>query len=97
MKDTATTSQPVIEARGLGLSLPLDTFWFQQVGSRISARFLPEVGDDPDTWQFVQTRPTDFHVIAVAARRTHLDLPELRVRLRRAPLPLPFDLEQIPW
>lgn len=86
-----TLKEAYLKARGLGLSLPLDTFWFRIEQSRIVASFLPAISDDPATWQFVQTRPTKFHVMAVAARRPERGLPDLQVRLRRAPSPLYLD------
>jgi 4'-phosphopantetheinyl transferase len=65
-----TLKESYIKARGMGLSLPLDRFSFHLAGGcpvRIS--FDSRLGDEPDSWQFAQFRPTSRHVIAVAIRR----------------------------
>ena len=58
-----------IKARGLGLVIPLDRFWFT-----IQANQQPRVEIDPlldrgDAWLFAQLRPTPQHLAAVCVRR----------------------------
>ena len=58
-----------IKARGLGLVIPLDRFWFT-----IQANQQPRVEIEPlldrgDAWLFGQLRPTLQHLVAVCVRR----------------------------
>jgi len=61
-----TLKEAYIKATGRGLSCPLDSFAFAL--DPIGISFRAEVDDDPSDWQFVQSRPTSRHFMALALR-----------------------------
>ena len=62
-----TLKEAYIKARGMGLSLPLDGFWFDLDGSSPRIHFTEKCPDDPRRWHFGQYTPTAEHTVAVAA------------------------------
>jgi 4'-phosphopantetheinyl transferase len=69
-----TMKEAYAKARGLGLSLPLETIGFALHPPRLVA------GDDPSSWQVESTAPTALHRAAVSVRRA--DAEPLRVVTR---------------
>jgi 4'-phosphopantetheinyl transferase len=68
-----TLKEAYIKARGMGLSIPLDKFWFLldgEVSASPAARLVlaPEMDDDASGWSFAQLQPTDRYLLAVARR-----------------------------
>ncbi len=68
-----TLKEAYIKARGMGLSIPLDKFWFLLDGEAPAsspARLVlaPDMDDDASGWSFAQLQPTDRHLLAVARR-----------------------------
>jgi 4'-phosphopantetheinyl transferase len=61
-----TLKEAYIKARGLGLSLPLQQFWFHLGEGRPRIEMSPELGDDPARWQFAQQSLLDDFLLAVA-------------------------------
>jgi 4'-phosphopantetheinyl transferase len=66
-----TLKEAYIKARGMGLSLPLDSFWFDLGGPSPLLHVTDRCGDQPERWRFYQYAPTLKHrmAIAVAAPR----------------------------
>ncbi len=60
-----TLKESYIKARGLGLALPLDAFWFS-LEPEIRIAFAPSLPDLAERWRFVQRRATARHWLAVA-------------------------------
>lgn len=73
-----TLKESYIKARGMGLSLPLDGFWFDLGGVHPSIRFTDRCPDRPDRWYFVQRQPTPSHKLALAVAAPPPTPPEIR-------------------
>jgi 4'-phosphopantetheinyl transferase len=62
-----TLKEAYIKARGMGLSIPLDAFWFDLRGTSPLLRVTDRCRDNPERWRFHQYAPTTEHRLAVAA------------------------------
>lgn len=60
-----TLKESYIKARGLGLSLPLDQFWFHIGDEGIDIRFDPRLGEDSSRWRFALVETPPGHVVAL--------------------------------
>lgn len=63
-----TLKESYLKARGLGLSYPLDAFFFSIAERSADIRFIPGADDSAQGWQFFHFRPTADHQLAVGAR-----------------------------
>jgi 4'-phosphopantetheinyl transferase len=61
-----TLKESYIKARGMGLSIPLDAFWFELGHSSPLLRVTDRCSDTPERWRFYQYAPTDEHMMALA-------------------------------
>jgi 4'-phosphopantetheinyl transferase len=61
-----TLKEAYIKARGMGLSIPLDSFWFDLDGSSPRLHVTDRCGDYSERWRFYQYAPTVEHKMAVA-------------------------------
>jgi 4'-phosphopantetheinyl transferase len=61
-----TLKEAYIKARGMGLSLPLDSFWFDLGGPSPLLHVTEQCGDRPERWRFYQYAPTVEHRMAIA-------------------------------
>lgn len=87
--DYWTLKESYIKARGMGLSLPLEQFWFfLPANPQVRIAFDAQLKDDPARWQFAQFEPTARHKLAVATERVGTDL-EIAVE----PIPAAMLLE----
>jgi 4'-phosphopantetheinyl transferase len=65
-----TLKEAYIKARGLGLTCPLDRFWFMLDGA-VGARLVeigidPALGDRGERWRFLEQWASERHLVAVA-------------------------------
>jgi 4'-phosphopantetheinyl transferase len=66
-----TLKESYLKARGLGIQVPLDSFWFSKTNDRWSLRCPPNVDDSPNSWTFEAFAPTRTHLAALAIRSGH--------------------------
>jgi 4'-phosphopantetheinyl transferase len=62
-----TLKEAYIKARGMGLSIPLDSFWFDLKGPSPRVRVTTRCNDEARRWRFQQSVPTPEHKLAIAA------------------------------
>jgi 4'-phosphopantetheinyl transferase len=74
-----TLKEAYIKARGMGLSLALDGFWFDLSGAAPRVQFSERCPDDPQRWRFRQFTPTVEHKLAVAISPPTGHEPDIRL------------------
>jgi 4'-phosphopantetheinyl transferase len=75
-----TLKEAYIKARGMGLSLPLDAFWFDLGGPLPLLRITERCPDDPGRWRFLQYVPMAEHRMALAIAAPRGMEPSVRLR-----------------
>jgi 4'-phosphopantetheinyl transferase len=62
-----TLKEAYIKARGMGLAIRLDHFWFSiGPGGEVTLAGAPELGDDGSGWRFGRLRPSEGQRLALA-------------------------------
>jgi 4'-phosphopantetheinyl transferase len=74
-----TLKESYIKARGMGLSIPLDSFWFELGGPMPVLRVTDRCPDVPERWRFYQFTPTDEHRMAIAVAAPQGIAPSIRL------------------
>lgn len=72
-----TLKESYIKARGMGLSLPLDAFWFE-LGQKPRLYCDARCQDSPARWQFFLERPAPEHQLALAVESAPNAIIEVR-------------------
>lgn len=65
-----TLKEAYLKARGLGLSIPLDSFSFHVDPGNVRVSFAETPGDLARHWQFAQDLPSHKHTLAVAVHNS---------------------------
>ena len=73
-----TLKEAYIKARGMGLSLPLDGFWFELDGPSPVLHVSDRCPDAPERWRFYRCAPTAGHRMAIATVAPMGDEPSIR-------------------
>lgn len=74
-----TLKESYIKARGMGLSIPLDSFWFDLDGSSPRLHVTDRCGDHGHRWQFRQFVPTPEHKLAIAIAAGESERPSIQL------------------
>lgn len=79
--DYWTFKESYIKARGMGLSIPLDSFSFGFPSEdSLNLSVAPSQKDDPDRWRFWQLELDGDYLMAVCAERVQAQEPALHLR-----------------